>query len=534
MKLNRNYTTWLLIGAIVICAFFLRAYKIENIPAGIYPDEAVNGTDALLANETGKYKLFYTSNYGREGLFINLQAITIKLLGNTVLGLKLWSIIFGTLTVLGVFLLAKELFRSTRAGLIASFFTAFSYWAINFSRIGFRANMVPFILVFTFYFLMKGLRTKRYSDFILSGLIFGLGIHTYIAFRVSPLVMILLLATLIISYENFLKSYWRQIIVFIVAMTITAAPMLLDFFYFHPEHYASRTGGISVLNPEVNKGNLIGVLIQTFGLSLAKYNFWGDQNWRHNYPPYPILNPVVGISFLMGLLYCIYKFFRLLWLRFFHKVREEKLVTYSLILSWFFVLLIPEFLAYEGNPHALRAIGTIPVVFIIATIPVLWLFGKIPHFGFGLRTAVISFIAAAFVFVGLFDSIKYLVFFANNPQQHGAFDARFKNIANYLISLPPDLKKYVIANAGGKEMEDGLPVTAHPIKYLTHGKVENLSFLKKSDSSAVQTSRPAVFILMSYDQAIINDIKSLYPDSIVEKIDMKALYQSDFTVIKVN
>src|SRR6266702_1904112 len=111
---------WGLLLAILIAAFALRVTNIKNIPSGIYPDEAQNGVDAQQANATGKYKLFYESNNGREGLFINLQALSIKTFGPTEFALKLWSIIFGTLTVLGVFLLANELFQSYTAGLIGA------------------------------------------------------------------------------------------------------------------------------------------------------------------------------------------------------------------------------------------------------------------------------------------------------------------------------------------------------------------------------------------------------------------------------
>ena len=151
---NKKITVGILLGAIIIAAFFLRVYNIDSVPAGIYPDEAVNGTDAQLANATNDHRWFYTNNYGREGLFMNLISVSIRIFGNTVLGLKFWSILFGTLTVLGVYFLTRELFKSHRAGLIASFMTAFSFWAINFSRISFRAIMVPFILVWSFYFLL--------------------------------------------------------------------------------------------------------------------------------------------------------------------------------------------------------------------------------------------------------------------------------------------------------------------------------------------------------------------------------------------
>ena len=165
-----------LLLAILLAAFIIRISNIENIPYSIFPDEAQNGVDAQEANATGNYKLFYESNNGREGLFINIQAMSIKLLGNTTLGLKLPSIIFGTLTVLGIFLLASELFGTYLAGLIGAWLTTFSYWAINFSRIGFRAIMLPFILTFAFYFLFRGLRTKKLSAFLIAGFIYEFNI----------------------------------------------------------------------------------------------------------------------------------------------------------------------------------------------------------------------------------------------------------------------------------------------------------------------------------------------------------------------
>ena len=201
--MKKQHVVMSLLLAILIAAFALRITNINTIPSSIYPDEAQNGVDGQLANATGHYKLFYETNNGREGLFINLQAMSIKYIGNTVFGLKIWSIIFGTLTVLGVYLLTTELFQDQIAGLVGAYLIAFAYWAINFSRIGFRAIMLPFILSFAFYFLWKGLRTKKLSDFIIAGFIYGLGLHTYIAFRASPLVLIVLIVSLVITRKKY-------------------------------------------------------------------------------------------------------------------------------------------------------------------------------------------------------------------------------------------------------------------------------------------------------------------------------------------
>lgn len=492
-----------LLVAILIAAFALRITNIKNIPAGIYPDEAQNGVDAQQANETRQYKLFYENNNGREGLFINLQALSIKAFGPTELALKLWSIIFGTLTVLGIFLLTSEIFQNKIAGLIGSYITAFSYWAINFSRIGFRAIMVPFILSFSFYFLFKGLRTKKFHDFLISGLIYGIGVHTYIAFRVSPIILVALFVSLLITREGFLKNYWKHVLVFTIAMFITAAPMLLDFFYFHPEHYASRTSNVSILNPEVNQGHLLTSLGKNLGLSIQKYFVMGDLNMRHNYPPYPLLNPIVAITFLIGLIYVIKELFHLFWLRFKKGQRSEKMDMYVFLLAWFFALLIPEFLANEGNPHALRSIGTLPVVIILSVIPFLWIMKKYHAFGHAYRIFTLSVLIATFIFLGIADPIKYFVFFANSPKQHEVFNANLRVVSDYIRTLPQSEEKYIITGS----------MERLTIKYL-NPTISNTFYAYPSEVVSISPSNPqtAIMIFTGADWDAINALREKFPN----------------------
>ncbi len=142
---------------ILIIAAFLRLYNITEVPAGLYPDEAMNGNNALEALSTGQFKVFYPENNGREGLFINIQAIFLAIFGNQPWALRLPSALFGILTVLGIYFLTKELFKDRRVALLSSFLMAVSFWHINFSRIGFRAIMAPFFAVWAIYFLLKSL-----------------------------------------------------------------------------------------------------------------------------------------------------------------------------------------------------------------------------------------------------------------------------------------------------------------------------------------------------------------------------------------
>ncbi len=514
--------------SILVLALFVRIYHLDSLPAGLYPDEATNGTDALLANETGNYRLFYTNNYGREGLFINLQALAIKYFGNTIPVLKAWSVFFGTFAILGLYLLARELYARRVYAMTAAFMLATSYWAINFSRIGFRAIMTTFLLTFCFYFFFRGFRTNKLRDFLIAGLFLGIGLHTYVAFRLAPLIVIALLPALFLTYERFLARYWKHALAFILGACITAAPMIYDF-YINPDHFSSRTGAVSIFSPEINKGDFWGTFGKTFGLSLVKYNFWGDQNWRHNYPPYPILDPVSGALFLAGFLFLIWETIKLLGLRLRDKLRDERLIRNWFLLSAFFVMLMPEFLTEEGLPHALRAIGTQMPVYLIAILPITWIVRHAQRSLAGGRFALYSLLAFGLFCGAAFNLTKYFVFFDRNLNQHGAFNQNFRNMAVYAMSLPNDTLKYIVTNGGGRMLEDGLPVSAQPIKFLTAGKIENLVYLTPETTVRTQNS---VIILMNHDDALIGRIKKITPTVRVEHIDLFPGTQSGFTVLR--
>ena len=106
---GKNYEKWIL-AAILIVAFIFRFQDITSIPPGLYPDEAINGNNALVALETGDYKIFYPDNNGREGLFINVQAQFLRVFGPEPWALRTVSAVFGLLTVLGLYFLVRLFF----------------------------------------------------------------------------------------------------------------------------------------------------------------------------------------------------------------------------------------------------------------------------------------------------------------------------------------------------------------------------------------------------------------------------------------
>lgn len=435
--------TYSLLFLIIALGIFLRTYHIETAPPGIYPDEAMNGEDAIKANQTGHYELFYPNNEGREGLFMNIIALCFKFFGISIFTLKLPSIIFGVLTIWGTYLLTKELFRKERIALIAAFLNTISFWAINFNRISFRANMLPFVLVFSFYFLLRGIRTRKFSDFALGGFIFGAGMHTYIAFRIAPLLLLILLVSLAISRKDFIREYWKKILLFAAIALAVATPMTYTL-YAHPEYIHAPIDDISIFSPLINGGHPVRTFLQSLGLSLIKFNFVGDQNWRHSYPPYAILDPLTGTAFLFGIIYSLIKLTHFFKLRVADKTRDEEFIIYSFILAWFFIMLAPEFMTGEGLPHALRSIGTLPVVMIFAAITFDYFIAKAEKNSKFYKKIVFSLVILMLLSIGSFNYIKYFYFWAPNPMVERSFDKNLTDISRFIKTLPLQKEKFII------------------------------------------------------------------------------------------
>ena len=525
-------TYFILAALVVFLALFLRTYHLSSLPPGVYPDEAVNGVDAITANAAHHWKVFYENNNGREGLFMNMIALGFALFGVSVVSLKIWSVLAGTFTVFGMILLGTELFRNRRGGLIAGFLTATSFWAINFSRIGFRAILLPFVLVWTVFFLIRGIQKKKIVDYIFAGIFFGIGVHTYIAFRIAPLILIVLLFFFIVNRKRFLATHWKEIIAFSLAVAIVALPILIDF-YHNPVHFSGRTSEVSVFNPKVNEGHLLLTLGKSFGLSMAQFNFYGDQNWRHNLPSQPELFFIVGIFFLAGLLYFIYEFFYLLYRRIRFGERSERLIVVSLLLSWFFVMLLPSAISFEGLPHALRSIGMMPAALLLAAFAIDEAFewsaaGKFKKYKKALWTGLIVLVVGS----GIWSVKLYFVDWGGSKDVHGAFDQNYMNMANYLNRLPASVPKYVVDNGPGIQMEDGLQTSAEVVKLFTYQKAQNVKYLE-SDFDAGTLSAPSQVVLMSFDQGVIDKIQQAFPNSRVETISYQPNLDTDFAVVNV-
>lgn len=204
----RIYKKKIILVLILLLSFFLRFYKITEIPPSLNWDEASIGYNAYSILKTGrdewgqKFPLHFKS-YGEYKLpaqiYFSIPGIAI--FGLNELGVRITPVIYGSLTVLLLYFLAKELFENDLIALLSSFLLAISPWHIQLTRASFESSFSVFWVVMGMWLLVKGF--KKPIWWVYSAIPFIISVYTYNSARIfTP---ILLLVIFIVFRRTFLK-----------------------------------------------------------------------------------------------------------------------------------------------------------------------------------------------------------------------------------------------------------------------------------------------------------------------------------------
>jgi len=103
--------TFFLIFLIFLLGFYLRFYKLDQIPFGFHQDEVVNAYIGKFIFKNGfdlygnPWSIFYFDKWGDYPLVfpIYFNGLGSLIFGNTVFGARFFPALFGSLTILTIF-----------------------------------------------------------------------------------------------------------------------------------------------------------------------------------------------------------------------------------------------------------------------------------------------------------------------------------------------------------------------------------------------------------------------------------------------
>ncbi|MEM5809634.1 MAG: glycosyltransferase family 39 protein [Candidatus Aenigmatarchaeota archaeon] len=264
IKFIKNKITVFLI-IIFFIGLFLRFYNLDKKP--FWEDEA---TYALISNHI--FQNFFSDNYlplldtklvVYPHLFFYLNALGQLIFGNTEFGNRFFTALFGSLTIIIIYLIGNTLFNK-KIGLITTALLAFSPEHIAFSRENLPFVVPLFFFLSAFYFLKnfsenKDKRTENKKFYL--ALIFIL-ISLSFNFLISGFFIILIPLISKLDQRNF--SFKIKILL-ILTTTIFA------FYIFRVIYYFSGLDFYNFFQENIRRIHLLENLYPTIKLILENY-----------------------------------------------------------------------------------------------------------------------------------------------------------------------------------------------------------------------------------------------------------------------
>lgn len=247
-----RWTWWevAVVASIAVLALALRVWDLRDVPFNIFPDEVMTGAVAERAYLNGASpapSLFSTlwSDVELPTLWFAIVAGALKVCGVTLAAVRLPSALFGAATVVPFYAFVRNVWGRV-AAIAGATIMAVSASNVHYSRMAIHIT-TPFFWTLCFFFLLRGLRTRRPVDWALAGMTAGLSEHFYYGTRLLPFILIGFVLYLLVVHWCQAKRYITQVTWLVLGYLVGFGP-LLSYFVTHRGFYYERGAGLMTWN----------------------------------------------------------------------------------------------------------------------------------------------------------------------------------------------------------------------------------------------------------------------------------------------
>jgi 4-amino-4-deoxy-L-arabinose transferase-like glycosyltransferase len=290
----------LAMGLILGLSAFFRFHRLSDIPSGLWIDEVSTARNAL-NSATRPFQPFGLTPLRRENwvhtsnLYLYCCWLVLAATGFTRLGVKLISVLPGVFAPVLLYILARRFLSRTSAALAAGLLAA-SLWQVTLSRWGWDEVLVTSLAISMCAALWDAAELGRRRSYWMAGVLGGLSLYAYL----SSHLLVAAAATFLAWRALWLRrrSEWVGLGLFLLGMGLAVLPISIHWIH-DPETFLVRIRQLWYI------GRYGGEWPRLLGRSvlahLLMFNVAGDLNPRHNVPGLPMLDPMAGILFLLGL-----------------------------------------------------------------------------------------------------------------------------------------------------------------------------------------------------------------------------------------
>ncbi len=457
---------YMILTLIVVLAAFLRIWQLWHVPPSPDWDEVALGYDAYSIihtgrDEFGKFLPVVLRSFDdyKPALYAYLSIPTVFIFGLTVFAVRLPSAIFGIISVIAVFYLIRELFERYKykdyLALVTSFLLAISPWSLQFSRVGFEANVGDAMNILMALLFIKGF--KKPWVLLISAIFAGLNIYVYQSEKVFTPLLVLALAMI---YRKQLFSLSKKYLVLAIVIGLIVVTPMVIYIISNKEALLRVTGtsvfssqtpllkdDIAKLNQDSTSGDKLGLVLDNRRFIYAKTIIEGyithfDPNWlfvtgdisRHHAPN-------MGLIYLFEIPFILLGIYGLVFSDF-----DKK--TKYIIFSWLLLAPIPASVT-TGVPHAVRTLNFLPTWQIFSAIGIILAAQKISSIKYQALSIKINYLIFAlcilfFIFNFSYYLDQYFVqlnYYTSQDWQYG-----YKQAVNYVKQVQGRYKQIVVSD----------------------------------------------------------------------------------------
>jgi len=339
---------FVLMTMLLFGAWFLRVDNITQIPPGIESDTAHVLFDALRISRGYPQPFYFDTRPEPAWRFI--MGGWFVLVGPEVWTARLPAAFVGLLTIamvyrIGLVILRKQAWKYLGALVAAGAMTGITAH-LFLSRSHYRVILTPFILTLAMYCLLRAAHTQGSKTWSLGGFFAGLGMHTYIAGLMVPLLAVGFGVHQFVFPPKGERARWFNPLYMLGGMIIPVGAWLLLRSYI-PDLYArvDAVSGNSVSFPPSFE-RIWEALVEAFPAFFLE----GYPHALYNTPDTPFLNPVLAVFAVIGFGAAVWRW---------------RHADGAILLGALFLFMLPGGLSREAT-HSVRLLGTFPVLALLA------------------------------------------------------------------------------------------------------------------------------------------------------------------------